>query len=130
MNPQKNILLVDDDPLLTKLYETTLKGANYEVRTASSGEVALTEIGKNKPDLIFLDIMMPKMTGIELLKKIKEDQSNQGIKVIILTNVAKNSGEAKIAQELGADDYLIKSDTSLKELVDKAQGAIGNKQIL
>ncbi|MDO8493198.1 MAG: response regulator [bacterium] len=125
MNPKKNILLVDDDPLLSRLYETTLKAANYNVTTVSNGETALAEIDKSKPDLALLDIMMPKMNGIELLKKIKEDPKKSNMRVIILTNMARNTEEAKTAMQLGANDYMIKSETSLKELVGKVLEVIG-----
>ncbi len=128
MKPKKYILLVDDDPLLSKLYETTLKAADYEVITVSSGEAALAEINKKKPDLTLLDIMMPKMSGIEVLKKIKEDDGSKDMKVIILTNMARNTEEAKAAKDLGAHDYLIKSETSLKELVSKVQTAAENSE--
>ncbi len=124
MDAKKYILLVDDDPLLTKLYETTLKGANYDVEVVSNGEMALTEIEKKKPDLVLLDIMMPKMSGIDVLKKIKENGANSAVRVIILTNMGHNTEEAKIVRELGISDYLIKSETSLKELVDKTIQAI------
>lgn len=124
MNPKKYILLVDDDPLLSRLYETTLKGANYEVSTVSSGEVAISEINKKKPDLVLLDIMMPKMSGVDVLRKIKEDKTNETIRVVILTNLSHSTEEAKAVQKLGISDYLIKSETSLKELVNKVVSAI------
>jgi two-component system phosphate regulon response regulator PhoB len=120
MSTKKYILLVDDDPLLAKLYETTLKAANYDVSTVSSGELALSEIDKKRPDLMLLDIMMPKMSGVDVLKKIKENKKNDDLKVVILTNFGRNTEEAKAVHELGISDYLIKSETSLKELLEKA----------
>ncbi len=126
MEPKKYILLVDDDPLLSRLYETTLKNAGYEVCTASNGEMALTEINKKKPNLALLDIMMPKMNGIELLKRIKEDKNNENIKIIILTNMGRNTEEAKNARDMGANDHLIKSETSLKELLSRVSAVLGN----
>lgn len=119
MNSKKYILIVDDDPLLAKLYEATLRAANYDVNIVSSGELALTEISKKKPDLILLDIMMPKMSGVDVLKKLRDENNYKDISVIILTNFGRTTEEAKAVQELGISDYLIKSETSLKELLEK-----------
>lgn len=124
MNPKKYILLVDDDPLLAKLYETTLKSANFDICTVSNGEAALVEIDKRKPDLILLDIMMPKMGGIEVLKRLKNSDSNKDILVIVLTNMGRDTEEAKTARDLGVNAHLIKSETSLKELVSKASSLL------
>jgi len=115
----KIILLVDDDPLIIRMYQKKLSGDGYKVNTAFNGEEGLTSIKKEKPDLILLDVMMPKMNGVEVLKALKKDSESKGIPVIILTNLGDDDKEIQAAKDLGALEYLVKSDISLEELSDR-----------
>lgn len=115
-----HILLIEDDDMLASMYEERLSEEGYKVTKAFDGEEAL-EKAQNKPDLVLLDIMLPKLNGFEVLKKLKENQTTRHIPVIILTNLgSKNANEDRnLALALGATDYLVKSFHLPNEVVDK-----------
>lgn len=121
MTAKKRILIVDDDPLIARMYENKIRLDGYDVDTAANGEEALMMVRKNKPDLILLDIMMPKMNGVETLKALKKDGKTKDIPVIILTNLSDDTKDVERAKAMGAIDYLIKSEISLKELSEKVR---------
>lgn len=114
----KRVLLVDDDPLLNRMYQTKLSKDGYQVDIARNGEEAIAHAKKNKPDIILLDLMMPKMSGVETLKLLKKDSQLKKVPVLILTNLEDRSGDKKKAKQLGAVDYIVKSEISLRELSD------------
>jgi DNA-binding response OmpR family regulator len=116
---KKHILVVDDDPLISRMYEHKLTADGYDVDTAPDGKVALEKIQSKKPDLILLDVMMPKLNGVETLKAIKAEKKFSHVPVIFLTNLTDNADDVKNAKELGALDYLVKADTSLKQLSER-----------
>lgn len=114
----KKILLVDDEPNIVMALEYSLKKKGFEVLIARDGQEALKIFETNKPFLVILDIMMPKMDGFEVLKKIKEDKKHTP-KVIFLS--AKNKEEdIQKGLDAGADDYFTKP-FSTKKLLDKIQ---------
>jgi len=121
---KKNILLVDDDPLIIRMYQNKLSKEGYTVKTAFNGEEALIQVMKEKPDLILLDIMMPKMNGVETLKALKGEPKTEMIPVIILTNLGDNPEDVKNAKDLGALDYLVKSEITLRELSERVKRVI------
>lgn len=119
-----NILLVDDDPLIIRMYQKKLSTDGYTVSTAFNGEEAMVEVLKQKPDLILLDVMMPRMNGVETLKVLKEKSETKDIPVIILTNLGDNEDDVTNAKQLGALDYLVKSETDLAFLSKRVEKAI------
>lgn len=121
MTTKKRILIVDDDPLIARMYENKMRLDGYDVDTATNGEEALIMVRKNKPDLMLLDIMMPKMNGVETLKALKKDGKTKDIPVIILTNLGDNTKDIERAKSMGAVDYLVKSQISLKELSERVK---------
>lgn len=123
MADKKNILLVEDDEFLAELYATKLDLEAYEVTLASDGEKGLKMIKENPPDLILLDIILPKMDGFEVLKAIKADKKLKNIPVILLTNLSQKD-EVKKGLELGANDYLIKAHFMPSEVVKKIKQSI------
>ena len=125
-NSKHTILLVDDDPLINRMYQIKLSEDGYNVQIAANGEEALIKAKKHKPDLILLDLMMPKMNGIEALKELKKDETTKNIKIIILTNLEDKDGNLEKAKEMGALDYLVKSETDLKVLSEKVRSALAN----
>lgn len=122
------ILLVDDDPLIIRMYQNRLSTDGYKVCTAQNGEEALAEVAKEKPALILLDVMMPQMNGVETLKVLKKEEHTRDIPVIILTNLGDREEDVQNAKKLGALEYLVKSEISLKELSQKVAEAVGSKQ--
>ena len=121
VNNPKHILIVDDDPLISRMYQKKLSQDGYGVETAENGEAAINSVGKQMPDLILLDVMMPKMNGVETLKAIKSDPRTKHLKVIFLTNLGDKPEDIENAKKLGALDYLVKSQISLKELSEKVK---------
>ena len=121
LQSQKIILLVDDDPLILRMYQTKLTNDGYRVNTAFNGEEAIIQARREKPSLIFLDVMMPKMNGVETLKTLKSDPQTAQIPVIILTNLGDKTDDIEKAKNLGALDYMVKSQISLKQLSDRAK---------
>ena len=112
------ILLIEDDQFLRKACEVSLKKRGFTVLTAVDGEAGLRKAREETPDIILMDMLMPKMSGIEALEALKKDTQTRGIPVVILSN---SSGEAAVqrAEALGAIGYLVKASLSLQELGDR-----------
>lgn len=115
------ILLVDDDALLVRMYQTKLKADGYEVETAGDGAEGFNKTKEFKPDLILLDVMMPKMNGFEMLKTLKQNTGTKKIPVILLTNVGGSEGDIEKGLSLGAVAYIIKANYLPKEIVQKVK---------
>ena len=115
---QKKILLVDDDPLIVRMYERKLAKEGFAVTLAPNGEEAFKALEKDTPDLILLDVLMPKMNGWEVLKKLKENEKTKNIPVITLTSLGDKPEDIQKFKELGVKEYLVKSNVDLKALVE------------
>jgi DNA-binding response OmpR family regulator len=120
----KKILFVEDETALQKAFGTILKEKGYEVISAFDGETGLKVAKEARPDLILLDLILPKIHGFEVLKKLKEEKETQGIPVIVLTNLEDMENVDK-ALELGATTYLVKAQYSLEEVLEKIKKALG-----
>ncbi|MDP2830598.1 MAG: response regulator [bacterium] len=115
---KKKILLIEDDSFLISMYTTKFELENFEVVAAEDGEKGLGLAAEEKPDIILLDILLPKMNGFEVLKELKNNKETNQIPVILLTNLSqKNEIEQGLA--LGAQDYLIKAHFMPSEVMDK-----------
>jgi CheY-like chemotaxis protein len=112
------ILLIEDDQFLRKACEVGLKKRGLTIITAPDGEEGLRQAHACAPDLILLDMLMPKLSGMETLAALKKDEQTRGIPVVILSNSSVNSNIQK-AKELGAAGYLVKASLSLQELGDR-----------
>lgn len=122
----RNVLVVDDEPNIVLSIKFLINQQGYEVRTASNGEEALQELSRQIPDLILLDIMMPKPDGYEVCQKIRATPAWKDIPVIMLTakgrDVEKQKGLA-----MGADDYITKPFAT-HELVAKVRAALNERK--
>ncbi len=107
MTREPRILIVDDNPANVELLKSQLKPYPYLLDTAFDGEEALEKIAVNLPDLILLDIMMPRISGFEICRRMKSDKRTQFIPIIVITALQEQSDKIK-AIELGADDFLVK----------------------
>jgi len=114
----KKILIVEDEQALQKTLGEILTQEGYEVIAASDGEMGLTLAQDSNPDLILLDLILPKVSGFEVLKQLKGNNLTKDIPVIVLTNL-EGVEEVDKAVSLGATTYLVKSQYSLEELVSK-----------
>lgn len=120
----KKILFVEDESAIQKTFGERLSSEGYEVISALDGEIGLRLAKIKKPDLILLDLILPKVNGFEVLKELKEDKETKDIPVIVLTNL-EGIGDVDKAIELGATTYLVKAQYSLEELVEKIKKALG-----
>lgn len=124
MKEGKTILLVDDDLTLREMYEERLKTEGFSIIQASNGEEALSKAKDIKPNIILLDIMMPKINGFDVLKDLKADAELKDIPVIILTALIQDVDRIQ-GNKLGAADYIVKSETMPGEVIAKIRNAIG-----
>ncbi|MBL7150156.1 MAG: response regulator [Candidatus Pacebacteria bacterium] len=120
----KKILFIEDESALQKTLGEVLRQEGFEIIPALDGETGLTMAKTKKPDLILLDLILPKLHGLEVLKQLKEDPGTKGIPVIILTNI-EGIGHVDKAIELGATTYLVKAQYTLEEVLEKIKKALG-----
>ncbi|MBC7767123.1 response regulator [Arenimonas sp.] len=114
----KTIMVVDDEPSLRHALMEKISHENFSVLEAANGSVALESALKKHPDLILLDIDMPVMNGIEMLKKLREDPWGKTVRVIILTN-SMNSVDLLKVLETETFDYFVKADIVMEDLIKK-----------
>lgn len=119
------ILIVEDDPLMARMYQKTFTFEQYEVEVANDGQAGLEKAKTVNPNLILLDIMMPKMNGFEVLERLKSDPGTKNIPVVMLTNLAGEQ-DAEKALSMGAVKYFIKSEYDPKQIVDMVKQVLGN----
>ncbi|MDP4007405.1 MAG: response regulator [bacterium] len=119
----KKILLIEDESALQKTMGDALSGEGYEVLSALDGEVGIKLAKEKKPSLILLDLVLPKMTGFEVLEQLQKDEETKRIPVIVLTNL-ENLQDIQRTTELGATTYLVKANYELAEVVEKVKAAI------
>jgi DNA-binding response OmpR family regulator len=114
----KKVLVVEDDHFLAKIYKIKLAKENIEAKICSDGTEALKFIKEDKPALILLDMVLPGMSGFEILEEIRRTEGLKKIPVIILSNLGQDADIAK-GKELGVIDYFVKSDISIHDVVTK-----------
>ena len=116
------ILLVDDEPDLVELVSQRLQATGYDVMTACDGQQALDQVKKKRPDLIILDLMLPKLDGYKVCRLLKFDERYKRIPILIFTARAQEE-DIKLATECGADEYLTKPFEA-KILLEKLKGLL------
>jgi CheY-like chemotaxis protein len=116
----KVVLLVEDNDFIRNMYQLKLAKADFSVVEAVDGQMALDKISDHKPDLVLLDLMMPNVSGIDVLKELKKQGILPGLPVIVLTNVM-DPQTIESAKQLGARDYIVKTDLTPSQVVDKLQ---------
>ena len=117
------ILVVDDEPFICRSLTFVLRKGNYEVLEARDGEEALDAIRSHKPDLVFLDVMMPKVNGFEVTQQIRSDAAFDDVKIILLTAKGQEC-DREVGREAGANDYLTKPFSPTK-ILDRARQILG-----
>ncbi len=120
----KKILIIEDEEVLLKLLEQKLTKEGYQVEIARNGQEGMGKIRQSKPDLILLDIVMPKMGGFEVMEEINQDQNLKGIPIVIISNSGQPV-ELSRAKELGVKDWLVKTDFEPEEVIEKVKKQIG-----
>ncbi len=119
----KTILFIEDEPAFQKAVGQFLENEGYQTKSALDGEIGLALAKKFKPDLILLDLILPKKDGFEVLKELKQDAATKNIPVIILTNLEGGTDVEK-ALSLGATTYLVKANYELEEVAKKIKGIL------
>lgn len=120
---KQTIMIVEDDSFVMDIYKTKLSQEGFSVIEAENGVEALKKLKNEKPDILLLDIVMPYMDGLEVLKKIKENEDTKNIPVVLLTNLSQKE-EVDKGMELGAMDYLIKSHFTPSEVLEKIKSCL------
>lgn len=120
----ETVLLVEDDPILRRACQAGLRQRGWHVVTAEDGERALSLAFLEKPALILLDLLMPKLPGLEALRLLRADAATREIPVFILSNSSRQTDREE-ARRLGAREYFVKSDFSLQELADAIARHLG-----
>lgn len=121
----KRILFIEDDEGFFNLFSAALNMKGYDVIHVADGAGAVERIKEEKPDLILLDIILPGVSGLDILKELKETPETKDMKVVMLTNFGTDDNVKK-AMDLGADDYLMKYNVVPSELPDKIANLIGD----
>jgi hypothetical protein len=124
MENKKTILMVEDEEVLRGVLKEKLQENDFATLEADNGEEGLGIALRNHPDLILLDIMMPKMDGLTMLKKLREDVWGKEAQVIILTNLSGNDGVSEALNQ-GVFEYIVKTDIKIEDLLIKIKGHLG-----
>jgi DNA-binding response OmpR family regulator len=111
------IAIIEDDQAISQMYRFKFEAEGYTVETADNGRLGLELTESMKPDIILLDLMMPEMTGDEMLEKLRAKDWGKKVKVIILTNVGEQELPAKI-KELGVSGVILKADMTPRQVAD------------
>ncbi len=118
MKPKAKILLVEDDDTLAEIYRQRLQLEGFDTCRSKDGESALQDAIDFKPDLILLDVMMPRMNGFDVLDILHSTEQTKNIRIVMLTALSQPK-DAERAKELGADDFLVKSQVVISDVVDR-----------
>ena len=121
-----HVLIVEDDVFLAEIYQKKFEMEGFKVSMANNGENGLTDIKKKKPDIVLLDILLPKLDGFAVLEAAKEDPATKNIPIILLTNLGQKDDVQRGLDE-GAVDYLIKTHFKPSEVVDKVRKVLQKK---
>jgi len=120
----KRILFVEDDDALASVYLVRLEAEGLEVQRVANGEDALAAAVSFKPDLVLLDVMMPKISGFDVLDILRNTPETANLKVVMLTALSQDS-DKKRAEALGVDDYLVKSQVVITDVIDRIKKHLG-----
>ena len=123
MPTKSKILIIEDEEMLSTMYKVKFENEGFEVEIAHDGAEGLDMAIKTKPDFILLDIIMPKIDGFAVLKKLRENEGTKKTPVILLTNLGQDEDVSR-GKELGAVGYLIKANNTPSEVVEKVKSLI------
>lgn len=121
---KKRILLVEDDASLAAVYRARLELEGFDIKEVHNGEDALSAAVSYRPDLILLDVMMPKISGFDVLDILRNTPDTTNVRVIMLTALSQPKDKER-AEQLGADDYLVKSQVVIGDVVERVRHHLG-----
>jgi len=125
---KQKILMVEEDRFLRKIYKNKLNLAGFEFIEATNGEEGLNKVIAEKPDLVLLDLILPRKNGFDVLIDIKKNEETKNIPVIILSNLGQET-DIKRGLSLGAQEYLVKPEINLSEVVDRIKDCLAKIKI-
>jgi DNA-binding response OmpR family regulator len=120
----KRILFVEDDDALANVYLVRLQAEGFDVNRVANGEDALAAAIEFKPDLVLLDVMMPKVSGFDVLDILRNTPETANLKIVMLTALSQES-DKKRAQDLGVDEYLVKSQVVIGDVIQRIKIQLG-----
>ena len=121
---KRKILLVEDDTALASVYRSRLELEGFDVCEANNGEDALSLAVSEHPDLVLLDVMMPKISGFDVLDILRNTPETTNIRVIMLTALSQPKDKER-AEQLGVDDYLVKSQVVIDDVIERVRHHLG-----
>lgn len=121
---RKRILIVEDDRFLRRACRARLEQQGYEIQTAQDGEEAVAAVRSQPPDLVLLDLLMPKMNGLDVLRILRNDEATRGLPVIILSNSSRQE-DVETIRALGISGYFVKANLSLQDLSKLVEDLLG-----
>ena len=124
MDVKKKILLVEDDVALAGVYQSRLQLEGFDVQLVTNGEQALSTVLEYRPDLILLDVMMPKKSGFDVLDILRNTPETTNVRVIMLTALSQPKDKER-AEQLGVDEYLVKSQVVINDVVERIRFHLG-----
>lgn len=126
-NQKPKVLMIEEDRFLRKVYRDKFSQLGFEFLEATNGEEGLNKVIYEKPNVVILDLMLPKKNGFDVLIDIKRNKNTQTIPVIILSNLGQES-DIKRGLSLGAEDYLVKPEVSLSEVVNRVKEQVAKNR--
>ena len=120
----KRILLVEDDDALANVYLVRLQAEGFDVKRVADGEEALATAVSFRPNLVVLDVMMPKVSGFDVLDILRNTPETANLKIVMLTALSQDA-DKKRAESLGVDDYLVKSQVVITDVIDRIKHHLG-----
>jgi len=119
------IAIIEDDQAISQMYRFKFEAEGFDAQTAENGKLGLELVQSMKPDIILLDLMMPEMTGDEVLEKLRASDWGKDIKVIILTNMGEQEIPPKV-KELGVSGIILKANMTPRQVADLVKKTLGN----
>lgn len=117
---KKTVFIVEDDAFLVKAYQVKLEKENVNVWLATDGKEALSYLEKDPPDVVMLDVMLPHVSGFEILSAIRQNEKWKKVPVLVLTNLGQPQ-DAQKCQELGVAEYIVKANTKINDIIEKVK---------
>jgi DNA-binding response OmpR family regulator len=117
------VAIIEDDIAIVQMYRTKFENEGYEVETAGDGQTGLELIESFQPDVILLDLMMPNMTGLDMLQQLRAQPGGKDAKVIVLTNMGDTETATRV-YKMAADDYIVKAEMTPKQVADRLKALL------
>lgn len=117
---KKKILVVEDDLFLIRAYQIKLEKEGFEVWVATEGTTALNYLEKDPPDLVMLDLMLPGISGFDVLERVRQNSKWKDVPVIVLTNLGQEQDKKRV-EDLGVKDYIVKANVKITEVIEKVK---------